>query len=287
MAETKSSDLSIDVGQVIAERLPRHSRYIPRAVIKWLEHFIRQDRMNELLQATAGLRGADFCRGVLEHLGITYHVVHEELLPKAGDTMPDGTDARRVVIVSNHPLGGLDGMVLIDMLARHTSMTPRFVVNDLLMAVKPLDNVFLPVNKHGRQGRAEAGALDRAFDSEVPIVVFPAGLVSRKGSDGRVADLRWHKMFVNRCIRHQRDVIPLYFSGSNSSFFYNFARLRTRLGLKFNLEMLQLPAEIFRAEKSHFTLVAGPRVSWRQLHGGSGADEQAAELRRTVYNLSH
>lgn len=133
----------IDVAAVVRSRLPGHSRFIPGFVLGWLERLIRQQELNDLLRSNAGLEGAEFCRGVLSDLDVTYNVIGEE-------NMPDGAD-RRVVYVCNHPLGALDGIALIDMVARHHACEPLFVVNDLLMAVRPLERVFVPVNKFGSQ----------------------------------------------------------------------------------------------------------------------------------------
>lgn len=273
-----AQNLHIDLDAVIHQRLPRQSRFIPRFLINGLKKFIRQDNLNQLLDETAGLRGADFCAGVLAHLGITTDVVGRHNIPgPESDT--------RVIFVSNHPLGGLDGLALIDTLTRLTGSPLKFIVNDLLMAVTPLSDVFIPINKLGAQGRNASMTLNNAMESNLPVVIFPAGLVSRKNSDGTISDLTWQKTFINRAIKHRRDIIPIHFSGENSSFFYNFARLRTRLGLKFNIEMLRLPAEIFRSRQSHFTITAGSRIPYQLLHGGADAVAEAEKIKQIVYNL--
>ncbi|MDE6489724.1 MAG: glycerol acyltransferase, partial [Muribaculaceae bacterium] len=215
--------MKIDVDAVMRARLPRHYRYMPRIAVKWLERFIRQDGLNALLESNAGLRGADFCAGVLRDLDVEYRVSGEELLPPPTD--------RKVTLVSNHPLGALDGIALIDYVSRRYGGKVRFVVNDLLTAVEPLRDVFVPINKHGRQNRGDAAGVDEAFASDDPVLVFPAGMCSRRSGDG-VRDLAWHKMFVNKSIEYRRTVIPLFFDGENSKFFYNFAKIRTALGIK-------------------------------------------------------
>lgn len=191
---------------------------------------------------------------------------------------------RRHIFVCNHPLGGLDGIVMIDFISSHYGPPVYFVVNDLLSAVKPLEGLFLPVNKHGRQSRDAAGVLDRAFDSDSPIIMFPAGMVSRRLKGG-IADLKWNKMFVNRAIRHQRDIVPVHFGGHNSSFFYNFARLRVALGLRFNYEMVCLPSEVFKSRGKRFDIHVGTPVSWRSLEGGARAQATADAIRSLVYSL--
>lgn len=268
--------IRIDVDAVLRERLPRHYRLIPKALIRWVERVVCQRQMNEMLEANRGRRGADFCRGVLEHLDVTYSVEGQENLDPGNP---------RVIIVCNHPLGGLDGMMLIDYVTRRYGRPIRFLVNDLLMAIEPLSDVFLPINKHGSQSRQGAAEIDAAMESDAPIIIFPAGLVSRKGQKGRIADLEWRTTFINRAIKHRRDIIPAYFSGRNSKFFYNFAKLRTKLGLKFNIEMIRLPREVFRASGQRFTIRFGAKIPFATLRGGSQARSEADGVRQACYSM--
>lgn len=272
----QSSVIKIDVDEVLRSRLPRHYRYIPRFVIRWIERTICQEQLNELLQSNAGKIDADFCNGVLKDLNISLDIKGRENLPPR--------EKRRVVIVSNHPLGGLDGIALIDFFSRYYGGKIHFVVNDLLMAIKPLNGVFLPINKHGKQSRQSFQAIEDAFAGDNPIIIFPAGLVSRKGKNGVIADLKWQKMFLGKAIQHQRDVIPLHFGGENSPFFYNFAKLRTRMGLKFNIEMIYLPREMFRSRNANFTISIGSPIPWQSL---TNTREKADEIKQIVYDLKH
>lgn len=175
---------------------------------------------------------------------------------------------------------------MIAWLTRHYGRQARFVVNDLLMAVEPLSDCFIPINKHGAQNRNTTESLERALSSSDPVVIYPAGLVSRLGDDGKIADLKWNKMFINKAISSQRDIVPVYFEGENSPSFYRLARLRKRLGLKFNFEMILLPREVFRSRGKTFRLTCGKPISWRSLRGGNAAVEEAAGIRKDVYQLS-
>ena len=271
--------MKIDVDGVLRQRIPRYYRYIPRFIIKWLERTICQDRMNELLEKNKSKTNAEFCAGVLEDLNISYEVIGEENLPPV--------ENRRVVIVSNHPLGALDGMTMIDYITKRYGGNVKFVVNDLLMAIKPLNGVFLPINKHGKQSRNSSNAIDEAMAGNDPIIIFPAGLCSRRQPDGTICDLEWRKMFVNKSVEYQRDVIPMYFDAENSSFFYKFAKLRMRLGIKFNIEMIYLPREIFRSENAKFLIKVGKPISWSTLNSGKHASTQASKIKSIVYNLKN
>ncbi len=272
---TLQSPLKIDVDSVIRKRLGSKARRIPRWVTRLIERIIRQDDLNGILERTAGLEGAAFCHGVLNDLDITYSVEGQ---------LPDPS-RRNVIIVSNHPLGALDGITLIDWATEYYGHEVRFMVNDLLMAVEPLKPVFVPVNKFGRQDRDSARSLDDILnDRDTPLIIFPAGLCSRKLS-GRIADLPWKKTFVSRAIESHRDIIPIYFKAKNSTFFYNFADIRRRLMPKVNLEMALLPREIFNCRGRKFVIRIGQSIAWSTLKSGQKAAAQAESIRNSVYNM--
>lgn len=273
-----SSPIKIDIRAIVNDRLGSVARVVPRFFIRKLENLICQDRLNALLEHNFPMEGADFCRGVLSDLNVKIETVNADRLPPA--------DHRRVIIVSNHPLGGLDGMALIDYFTRRYGGSVKFIVNDLLMAVKPLAPVFLPINKHGQQSRASLTAIDQVMKGDEPVLIFPAGLVSRQlQPGGEIADLEWKKMFINRAISFQRDIVPIYFDGTNSERFYSFARRRTNLGLKFNFEMALLPSEVFKSEGKTFRVNCGKPIPWQSLSGGAEAESEAQAMRHKVYEL--
>lgn len=267
--------LKIDVDAVLRAKAPRYYRWIPKGVIRFLERTVCQNRLNELLEHNASLRGADFCRGVLGDLNVHYTVEHADRLPADP----------RVIIACNHPLGGLDGLILIDYFTRRYGREVRFLVNDILMAVEPLSDVFVPVNKHGRQSRGDAASIDRILATDTPVIIFPAGLCSRKGKRGVVADGQWQKTFITKAIASQRPVIPIRFSGENSKFFYNFAKWRKRLGIPLNIEMVLLPKEMLRAQGRSYTICIGEQIAWQSLRGGRQAFDQAQLIRQYVYSI--
>lgn len=278
MSMRADSAIKIDIKAVLDERLGSGARFVPGFLVRKLEKLICQDRLNALLEHNYPRTGADFCRGVLSDLDVKVEAVNADRLP--------GVDNHRVIIVCNHPLGGLDGMALIDFFTRHFGRRVMFVVNDLLMAVKPLAPVFLPINKHGRQSREALAVIDDVMRGDDPVIIFPAGLVSRKLTpDAEIADLEWKKMFVNRAVSFGRDVVPLYFEGENSDRFYATARRRTALGLKFNFEMALLPGEVFKSSGKTFRINCGEIIPWQSLKGGAEADSEAMAIRHMVYDL--
>lgn len=270
--------IQLDVDAILRQRLGKRRRWIPNWLVRKLARLIHQDQLNTLLRNNYPKVGAPFCEGVLRDLGVDLQVSGAELLPDPSH--------RRVVIVSNHPLGGLDGMALIAWATKHWGGKVKFMVNDLLDAVEPLKPVFVSINKHGAQSREAMREVDNAFAGDDPLIIFPAGLVSRRGADGTIADLEWKKTVVNKAVAHRRDIVPVHFSGKNSDLFYNTARMREKLGLKFNIEMILLPRELFRCSGTTFKLTCGTTIPWQQLRHGVNAHRQAQDLRTIVYSLS-
>ena len=272
---TDNKPIQIDLAAIVKARLGSKSRFVPGFLVRRLEKTICQAELNKLLRDNYPRRGAEFCRGVFNDLDVSIKVAGEDKLPPV--------EHRRVIIASNHPLGGLDGMALIDYFQRRYGGQVYFLVNDLLMAVEPLGDVFLPINKHGSQSRGSIEKIDKVLAGDDPVLIFPAGLCSRRGKDKSIRDLEWKKMFVVKAIQYQRDIIPVYFEGRNSDFFYNFAQWRKRSGLKFNVEMVYLPREVFRSRGKQFTIHCLPPIGWRELGPVSQARETAAAIKTRVY----
>lgn len=270
--------LVIDLRAILRNRLPRKiNRLVPGFLISGLQRIIREKELNEILRVTYPKRGSEFSQAVLRHLDINLTVEGLENLPEDG----------RFMFASNHPLGGLDGIALIAILGeKYGDQNIRFLVNDMLMNVEPLRDVFLPVNKFGRQGREASLAITDALESHRQVLQFPAGLCSRLNSKGEIADLEWQKSFVAKAIETQRDIVPLRFIGENSNKFYRIAKWRKKLGFKFNFEQILLPSEVCKARGKHFKIIFGDPISWQSLkQSGKSAKSLAAEIRQKVYDI--
>ncbi|MDR2413796.1 MAG: glycerol acyltransferase [Odoribacteraceae bacterium] len=253
---------------------PGLARWIPSFVFSWLERLIHQEEINQFIATYGDRKGLDFARGILEYLRVDFRVDGEELLPGA-----DG----RYIFASNHPLGGPDGIILIAFLGERFPNL-KFPVNDLLMNLKNLNNIFLPVNKHGGQAKEAAADIEKAFASDAQIITFPAGMVSRK-YHGVIKDPEWQKNFIAKAIKHHRDIIPVRVSGVNSPLFYRVFQLRQLLGVKLNLEMMMLPRETFKKKGSTFTLKIGPPIPWQSLDKSKTTREWAREIQEQVYRM--
>lgn len=263
----------IDIDNVIASKSPRLQRALPRFIIRYLKRIIHQDEINEVLLNHGDKQGVDFIDEVLKVMQVTYSVKGIENLK------PDG----RYLFASNHPLGGLDGMILIHLLGKRYPEV-KFPVNDLLMHITQLHNIFIPINKHGAQSSQNVKLMDATFASDAQVLYFPAGLCSRK-QHGRIEDLEWKKSFIVKAIQHKRDVVPVFFSGHNSNFFYNLAKLRTFLGIKANIEMLYLVDEMFKQKGKRIAVIIGEPIPCTTFDSSKSPAEWAKWVKSVVYEL--
>lgn len=268
----------IDLHAILRSRIKGwKGKLIPGFLISALERLVRQDELNTLLRKAFPAQGSDFASSLLNTLRISVEV-------EGLDNIPEG---KRLAFASNHPLGGLDGITLISVLGgRYGDDNVRFLVNDMLMNVEPLRNVFLPVNKYGAQGREVTRAINKAYASDMQIVQFPAGLVSRLHPDGSIADLDWKKTFVVKAMEYDRDIVPVYFEALNTPRFYKVARLRKKLGLKVNIEQALLPGELCKSTGNRFRIVFGKPIPVDQLkNSGKTPTALASDIRAAVYRM--
>ena len=271
---TDDSLFLIDVDKILRTKAPKHYKYIPKFVISYLKKIVHQDEINVFLNESKDRLGVDFLEACMGFLDAKVDVKGIENLPKDG----------LYTFVSNHPLGGQDGVALGYVLGKHYDGKVKYLVNDLLMNLKNLNNIFLPVNKHGSMAKEAAMAIDEAYASDAQVIMFPAGMVSRK-YNGVIHDPEWQKSFVSKAIKHHRDIVPIRIVGKNSNFFYNLANFRTKIGLKVNLEMMFLPKETFKKRGATFTIKIGKPISWQTLDKNRNAKEWAETIRDIVYRL--
>jgi putative hemolysin len=263
----------IDVEKILFSKNPALKKTIPGFVVKYLKKIVHQDELNDFLGKWGHLKDADLIAAGLKHFEIKYKVYGSENIPANG----------RYIFVSNHPLGGLDGLVFIYELSKYFPEI-KFPVNDILTAIDNLSGIFLPINKHGAQAKDAARMIEEAYSSDSQILYFPAGLCSRK-KRGVIKDLQWHKSFISKAIQHKRDIVPAYFSGRNSNFFYNLSNLRKFFGLKANIEMLYLADEMFKQKDKEIRLVFGRKIPWETFDKTKSALEWADWVKSITYNL--
>jgi putative hemolysin len=269
---TEKKPIQIDIAKVLKDKAPNTK--VPKFVVNILRRIAHEDDFNDFFRKNPDVKNLEFMEATFRYLEISVDVEGRENLPREG----------RSVFVSNHPLGGLDGVTISYILSQTYGSNIRSISNDLLMNLEPLREMFVPVNKVGAQSKKLSSQMDELFASDYQIMTFPAGVCSRK-INGKVCDLEWKKSFVSKAIEHQRNVVPIYFDGKNSKFFYNLARLRKALGIKFNIEMMFLADEMFKQRGNHFRVVIGKPIPWQTFDKTKSPQKWAQWVKDIVYSM--
>ena len=263
----------INVRGIIKARSPRLLKWIPGFILRYLERIIHQDEINQFIK-THKSKNQQFCTDVVNYFNITYEVKGLENIPKTG----------KCVLAMNHPLGGMDAIILVDALKNHRTDI-KFIVNDILMNLEPLRDIFVGVNKHGKTKGSSLKQVNELFASEQLVCIFPAGLVSRR-MKGIVQDLEWKKTFVKQSRINDQTIVPVHINGRLSNFFYRLSNFRKFLGLKANIEMLYLSDELFKQKNQHIVFTVGEPINAIELTKDKSEKDAARWMQQHVMNLN-
>ncbi|MCQ2112499.1 MAG: glycerol acyltransferase [Bacteroidaceae bacterium] len=274
----KETEFKVDVEAIVKGKMGDKYKYLPRFVVNWLKKILHQDEVNAYLTGRAsGKYGQDFLDECVAYLEMNLKV-------EGLDRLPDNADGRYFTIVSNHPLGGADGVALGSILCHKYDSKIKYLVNDVLMNLKGLAPLCVPINKTGGQSRNFPKMVETAFQSDNNVLMFPAGLCSRR-QQGEIRDLPWKKTFIAKSVEYQRDVIPVHFSGQNSNKFYRIANVCKALNLKVNIAMLFLVDEMYKNVGKSFTVTFGEPIPWQTFDKSKSATEWAQWVKDKVYEL--
>lgn len=265
----------VDIGKVIEEKSPRFFKLMPKFLLRKIKSLLHESDINNILKNLYGKEQLDFISGGLKELQVMSSNYGLEKIPRK----------RGVVIVANHPLGGLDGLALINEIGKYRKDI-KFLVNDILSKIKPFKPYFIPINKHGLNSRENILRLEELFASDKCIVIFPSGLVSRR-KRGIVQDLEWRKTFVTKAKKYNKPIYPVYISGQNSNRFYKIAKWRSLLGIKINLEMFFLVDEMFKQKGNTIEITMGKLIEPKFLDNKKNDSEWAQVIKNYVYNIKN
>ncbi|GBU07502.1 glycerol acyltransferase [Bacteroidales bacterium] len=272
---TKEDIFKIDVKKILQDKAPEKANKIPGFVTSILSKILCVKGLNDFLTKNGDAQGVDMMENAVKYFDVKLKILNSDNIPSTEE---------RLIFVSNHPLGGLDGICLSMFIGKRFKHKIKYLVNDLLFFIKPLQNIFVPINKHGAQAKQGALAINEAFSSDNQIITFPAGLCSRKIS-GKIIDSEWKKTFVLKAIEYKRNVVPVHFEARNSNFFYMLANFRTRMGIKINIEMLLLPYEMFKSKGKLLTIQFGEPIPWEFFDNSKTAQQWADWTKELVYDM--
>lgn len=269
--------LRIDVDKILQSKMGDKAKRVPRFLVSWLKRRLHQDEVNAFLEKEGDIQGVPWVEDVVEHLGMKLVIEGEENLPSSDDP-------KRYTFVSNHPLGGLDGVALGAVLGSRYEGQIKYLVNDLLMNLPGLAPLCIPINKTGKQSRQFPLMVEAGFKSENHIIMFPAGLCSRK-QKGVIRDLPWNKTFITKSVETQRDIVPIHFGGRNSEKFYRIANICKFFRLKFNVAMIYLVDEMFGNRDKTFVVKIGKPIPWQTFDKSRTPLQWAQYVQDEVYKL--
>lgn len=263
----------ISLEKLIASKNKNLLRILPKFLLNRFKKLIHLDEINRIIYQYRDFKGAAFADCVIKK------ELNIRLVVKNPENIPCET---RALVVSNHPIGSIDGMSLISIVGEKRKDI-LFPVNDLLCALPGFKGTFVPINKYGKNA-SNHDVLNEAFEGNACIMFFPAGTES-KYIDGKFLDFPWKKAFVKKAVEFKRDLIPVYIEGMNSKRFYRLSKIRRFFGIKFDLEMILLPDEMFRYKDKTITLTFGKPIPYTIFDKSRTYSQWAQLIRQHVYTL--
>jgi len=247
-----------------------------QSAAKVLMTVLRINKLNKLYDEISHLRGMDFIDALIEKLQLEYEVNDEELkqIPREG----------AFITVSNHPFGGIDGMLLVKVISR-VRPDIKVMSNFVLNKIEPVSEYMLPVNPFERRKEARSSllgvklALEQLQKGGV-LGIFPAGEVSSYNEDNYgISDREWQYPAMKMIKKAEVPVVPVYFQGSNSRIFHILGLIHP------SLRTVRLPAEVFNKKHKTIRIRIGNPVSVKEQNAFTDISTFGRYLRAKTYSL--
>lgn len=242
----------IDLVEVLNTKAPQILNKVPKVFrgifVKFLSKFLVINQINNFIEKNSIKQGIDFLDALFNHLNVKFDITQEDIgkIPSEGG----------VIIVSNHPLGGLDGLGLVKTVYS-VRKDVKIVANDILMEIPNLRELFLPVDLYSNsinKSRQQLKAIEDAITGEQAVIFFPAGVVSRLSWKG-IKDKKWTSGVIKYSSKFNTPILPMFVKARNSLLFYVLSFLYDKIGT------FMLPQELFRAKNSNFKIIVGDLIN--------------------------
>jgi len=207
----------IDIQKEIEKKFPninKKQNFLKKSLFKIAKKIVHEDSINKFLNENSHLKGFEFVDSVLDYFDFDYTVSSTDLenIPSSG----------KVVIVANHPLGGLDALCLLRLISQVRSDV-KIVANDFLVGFEALNNLLIPINNYKiRQSKKDIKKIYESLNNEEAVIIFPAGEVSRTTAKG-IKDPSWSKGFLNFASNSNAPILPIFLDAKNSKTFYTIS----------------------------------------------------------------
>lgn len=235
----------IDVQKEIEKKFPnitKNPNFMSKSLLKIAKKIVHENSINDFLGKNSHLKGFEFVDAVIDYFNFDYTVSSNDIqnIPSSG----------KVVIIANHPLGGLDALSLLKLVGT-VRKDVKIVANDFLLGIKALDSLFIPIdNYRNRQSKEDIKAVYEALNKEQAIIIFPAGEVSRASAKG-VKDPLWNKGFLNFASNSNAPILPIFIGGKNSKAFYTISVINK------TFSTLLLSHEMFKKKSTNINIKIG------------------------------
>ena len=243
----------------------------------FLMRITRISSINRFYKRHRELEGPEFLHRILEHYEIDFEIPEEDYkrLPKSGP----------FITISNHPLGGIDGVLLLNLLLAQRP-DYKIIANFLLQRIQPLEPYIMPVNpfENHRDVQSSIAGFKRAMEhlgAGHPLGIFPAGEVSTYRDGQHIVDKPWEEAALKLIRKAQVPVVPIYFHARNSRLFYYLSRIHDIF------RTAKLPSELTTQRNRPIKVRIGHPISVASQNEHVSLEEFADLLRRKTYILSN
>lgn len=264
----------INISHIIKNSDSKFLKSLPNFVIKIIIKIFRQEELNRIFNKNSDYDGIDFMTKFLEELDIKIEIDGQENLPENG----------KCIFVANHPFGLLDGLILTNIVGNKYRQL-KIIGNEVLMFIPNLRSIIANVSVFGKNPKKYFIELNKVFASDIPIIHFPFGLVSRFYKF-KIQDKSWKKSFITKAVTNQRNVVPVRFFGRNSNLFYTIYFFRQILNIKLKIELALFPREMFKKKGKSIKVKIGKPISFNVFDKSLSHREWAQKVRSQVYNLN-
>jgi putative hemolysin len=238
---------------------------------------LRISNLNEIYDRNKHLTDVEFLNAILDEFQIKFEIPEEDFkrLPKEG----------AYITISNHPLGGIDGILLLKlMLEREPNF--KIIANFLLHRIEPMKPYIMPVNPFETHKDAKSSTVGlketfRHLSDGKPLGMFPAGEVSTYRDGKLVVDRDWEEGALKVIRKAQVPVVPIYFHAKNSQLFYKLSKLSD------TLRTAKLPSELFSQKDRVIKVRIGKPISVAEQNEHGTLEEYSKFLRKKTYMLSN
>jgi len=235
----------IDVQKEIEKKFPninKKQNFLKKSLFKIAKKIVHEDSINMFLKQNAHLKGFEFVDAVLDYFDFDYTVSSTDLqnIPSSG----------KVVIIANHPLGGLDALCLLRLISQ-VRKDVKIVANDFLVGFEALNNLLIPIDNYKlRQSKNDIKKIYDSLNNEEAVIIFPAGEVSRASTKG-IKDPLWSKGFLNFAQNSNAPILPIFLDAKNSKTFYTISIINK------TFSTLLLSNEMFKKKAKRINIKIG------------------------------